>query len=66
MGINFGYIRLSTNVQNLNRQLKAIIPYITDEKYLYIDRKDLEREGFQNMLKAMRDGAHCISNQLIA
>jgi DNA invertase Pin-like site-specific DNA recombinase len=59
MGINFGYIRVSTNEQNLDRQLEPIKPYITNEKYLYSDKasgKDMEREGFQNMLKAMRDG----------
>ncbi|GAB1768584.1 recombinase family protein [Priestia megaterium] len=59
MGINFGYIRVSTNEQNLDRQLEAITPYLTDGKYLYSDKasgKDMERDGFQNMLKAMREG----------
>jgi DNA invertase Pin-like site-specific DNA recombinase len=59
IGINFGYIRVSTNEQNLDRQLEAITPYLTDEKYLYSDKasgKDMERDGFQNMLKAMREG----------
>lgn len=59
MGINFGYIRVSTNEQNLDRQLEVIKPYLTDEKYLYSDKasgKDMERDGFQNMLRAMRDG----------
>lgn len=59
MGINFGYIRVSTKEQNLDRQLTALQPYVTDEKYIYSDKasgKDMEREGFQNMLKAMREG----------
>lgn len=59
MGINFGYIRVSTKEQNLDRQYEAIKCYATDEKYIYGDKasgKDMEREGFQNMLKAMRSG----------
>jgi DNA invertase Pin-like site-specific DNA recombinase len=59
MGINFGYIRVSTKDQNLNRQLQALQGYVTDEKYIYSDKasgKDMEREGFQNLLKAMRKG----------
>ncbi|MDF2052722.1 recombinase family protein [Priestia megaterium] len=33
MGTNFGYIRVSTNEQNSDRQLEAIKPYVTNEKY---------------------------------
>ncbi|MGG0338168.1 recombinase family protein [Priestia aryabhattai] len=36
MGINFGYVRVSTNEQNLDRQLEVIKPYLTDEKYLAV------------------------------
>ncbi|MFD6206743.1 recombinase family protein [Peribacillus sp. NPDC060253] len=59
MGINFGYVRVSTKEQNLDRQLEALKSYVTDEKYIFSDKasgKDMEREGFQNMLKAMREG----------
>ncbi|MFE4812808.1 recombinase family protein [Peribacillus simplex] len=59
MGINFGYVRVSSKEQNLDRQLEALKGYVTDEKYIYSDKasgKDMEREGFQNMLKAMRAG----------
>ncbi|MFF2500183.1 recombinase family protein [Peribacillus sp. NPDC058075] len=59
MGINFGYVRVSSKEQNLDRQLEALKSYVTDEKYIYSDKasgKDMEREGFQNMLKAMRAG----------
>ena len=59
MGIDFGYVRVSSKEQNLDRQLEALKGYVTDEKYIYSDKasgKDMEREGFQNMLKAMREG----------
>jgi DNA invertase Pin-like site-specific DNA recombinase len=59
MGINFAYIRVSSKEQNLDRQYEAVKGYVTDEKYIYSDKasgKDMEREGFQNLLKAMRAG----------
>jgi DNA invertase Pin-like site-specific DNA recombinase len=59
MNISFAYCRISTKEQSLNRQFDALRPYVTDEKYIYSDKasgKDMEREGFQNMLKAIRDG----------
>ncbi|PQZ45663.1 resolvase [Bacillus sp. MYb209] len=59
MGINFGYMRVSTKEQNLDRQYEALKGYVTDEDYIYSDKasgKDMEREGFKNMLKAMRKG----------
>lgn len=59
MGIDFGYIRVSTKEQNLDRQLEAIRKYVPYDHYIYSDKasgKDMDREGFQNMLKAMRKG----------
>ncbi|WP_368658668.1 recombinase family protein [Metabacillus halosaccharovorans] len=63
MGENFGYIRVSTKEQNLDRQLDALMPYISlddeGQPRIYRDKasgKDMEREGFQNLLKAMRKG----------
>jgi DNA invertase Pin-like site-specific DNA recombinase len=59
MGENFGYIRVSTKDQNLDRQIAALSAYVTNPDYLYQDKasgKDMEREGFQNMLKALRNG----------
>ncbi|WIG44610.1 recombinase family protein [Bacillus toyonensis] len=58
-GINFAYMRVSSKEQNLDRQYEALKGYVSDEKYIYSDKasgKDMEREGFQNMLKAMRKG----------
>ncbi|MEH7480247.1 recombinase family protein [Neobacillus drentensis] len=63
MGRNYGYIRVSTKEQNLDRQLSALLPYLSLDKngnsYLYQDKasgKDMEREGFQEMLRSIREG----------
>ena len=59
MGENFGYMRVSTKEQNLDRQYEALKPYITNLDYLFQDKasgKDMERVEFQNMLKALRKG----------
>ncbi|MCU5674563.1 recombinase family protein [Bacillus cereus] len=58
-GINFGYMRVSSKEQNLDRQYEALKSYVTDKDYIYSDKasgKDMERKGFQDMLKAMRKG----------
>lgn len=59
MNISFAYVRVSTIEQSLDRQIDALKVYVTDEKYIYSDKasgKDMERTGFQNLLKAMRAG----------
>lgn len=63
MGLNFGYIRVSTKDQNLDRQIDALLPYVSKDDdgnpLIYQDKasgKDMEREGFKEMLRAMRKG----------
>lgn len=63
MGLNFGYMRVSTIAQNLDRQEDVLIKYVSvDESgkpYIYSDKasgKDFERKGFQEMFRAMRHG----------
>ncbi|WP_367888464.1 recombinase family protein [Bacillus wiedmannii] len=57
MSRNFGYLRVSTDQQKLNRQVETLKRFV-DKKYIYSDKargKDMVREGFQNMLKAIRE-----------
>lgn len=68
----FGYARVSSTDQNLDRQIEALKPYITDERYLYCDKasgKDFDRKawkalvGDEHHLAAMRpsDCVVCVS-----
>ena len=57
--MDFGYMRVSTEGQNLDRQYEALKQYVPYDQYIYSDKasgKDMDREGFQNMLKAIRSG----------
>lgn len=63
MGLNFCYMRVSTTAQNLDRQEDVLMKFASfDESgkpYLYYDKasgKDMQREGFQEMIRAMRPG----------
>lgn len=56
--MDFGYMRVSSNEQNLDRQIEALKPYVSEEQ-IYSDKasgKDFEREGFKNLMKALRQG----------
>lgn len=59
MGMDFGYMRVSTEKQNLDRQYEVLKNHVPYEGNIYRDKasgKDMEREGFQNLLKAIRRG----------
>ena len=46
----YGYVRVSTKEQNLDRQLLAIKKYISDEKNIITDKEsgeNLDRQGYQ-------------------
>ncbi len=61
----FGYARVSSTDQNLDRQIEALKPYITDQRYLYCDKasgKDFDRRawralvGTESSLPALQPG----------
>lgn len=57
--MDFGYMRVSSKSQNLDRQYDALKKHVIYDDYIYSDKasgKDMEREGFKNMLKAIRSG----------
>lgn len=56
--MNWGYARVSSTEQNLDRQFEALMEYVSEEQ-IYTDKasgKDFEREGFKNLIKALRKG----------
>ena len=58
----YGYARISTKDQNLDRQLDAFTDRGISEKYIYIDResgKDFDRAQYKKMIKKLK-GGDCI------
>lgn len=56
--MDFGYMRVSSTEQNLDLQLEGLKPFVNEEQ-IYSDKasgKDFEREGFKNLMKALRKG----------
>ena len=55
----YGYARVSTREQNVNRQLDALRAFPVDEAHIYIDHytgADFERPAYRRMLKRLRRG----------
>ena len=55
----YGYVRVSTKEQNLDRQLIAMREYGVPEKNIFIDKqsgKDFDRPAYQRMMKELSSG----------
>jgi DNA invertase Pin-like site-specific DNA recombinase len=55
----YGYARVSTKEQNLDRQMVELKKYVDDEKYIFTDKqsgKDMERPQYQLLKKFVQDG----------
>ena len=54
----YGYIRISSSTQNKARQVKALLEYGVDERFIFIDKqsgKDFNREQYQVLKNALRE-----------
>lgn len=52
----YGYVRVSTKEQNIDRQLKALKDYGVDDRDIIIDKisgKDFNREGYQTLKNSL-------------
>lgn len=57
--MNYGYARVSTTAQNLDRQLEELIKLGLDEKHIYTDKesgKDFNRANYKNLCKKLKPG----------
>lgn len=56
-GITYGYARVSSKDQNLNRQLDALGAFSVDEKNIFMDKasgKDFERPSYKKLVRRLR------------
>ena len=59
MSTTYGYVRVSSQDQNEDRQMIALKEKLVDPKNTYIDKqsgKDFERPQYKKMLKKLKDG----------
>ncbi|MCI8916861.1 MAG: recombinase family protein [Oscillospiraceae bacterium] len=57
MGSTYGYVRVSTREQNLDRQLIALRAALVPEENLFVDKqsgKDFQRPQYQKMLRRLK------------
>ena len=55
----FGYVRVSSKDQNLDRQFESLKRYVSDERDIYADKqsgKDFERLQYKKLLRKLKNG----------
>jgi len=58
--MEYGYVRVSTQDQNVQRQVKALLDQGIDERKIYIDRcsgKNFERAGYRRLMRRLRQSS---------
>ena len=61
----YGYVRVSTLEQNVERQLIALEKMGIDQTEIFVDRqsgKDFQRPAYQNMIKKLKECNLCLTN----
>ena len=59
MGRTYGYARVSSTEQNLDRQIEALLEYGVEERDIVTDKqsgKDFERPRYKHLLRRLRPG----------
>ena len=57
--MKYGYVRVSTKEQNIDRQLTAILNKGIEMKKIYIDKasgKDFNRKKYKKLIKKLKEG----------
>ena len=60
--MKYGYVRVSTISQNIDRQMEEMYKYDLDKKHIYIDKqsgKDFERPEFKRNETIVPDRSAC-------
>ncbi len=55
--MNYGYIRVSSKEQNVDRQMSALLKEGLNKKYIYVDKqsgKDFDRPAYKRLLKRLK------------
>lgn len=55
----FGYVRVSSKDQNLDRQIDSLKQYVSDDRDIFYDKlsgKDFDRPGYQSLKYTLRNG----------
>ena len=56
--MNYGYIRVSSTTQNVDRQMEELLKFGVEKKNIFIDKqsgKDFERENYKKLLKKLKE-----------
>lgn len=55
--MEYGYIRVSSKEQNIDRQMAALLKEEIDEKHIFIDKqsgKDFDRPAYKRLLRKLK------------